>query len=55
VSEIHVTDSYIDKYEIGPIQSLTHKGQTVYKADLSFEHSMHGKERICFKAKDVNG
>ncbi|XP_060582136.1 uncharacterized protein LOC132738608 isoform X2 [Ruditapes philippinarum] len=55
VSEIHVTDSYIDKYEIGPIQSLTHKGQAVYKADLSFEHSMHGKERICFKAKDVNG
>ena len=55
VAEIHVTESFIDKYKIGPIQDNVHKNQTVYKADLSFEHSMHGKENICFKAKDVNG
>ncbi|XP_060567440.1 uncharacterized protein LOC132726185, partial [Ruditapes philippinarum] len=54
VSEVHVTESFIEKYEIGPIKSVTHKGEVVYKADLSFEHSVHGQERICFQAKDVN-
>ncbi|XP_060606731.1 protein eyes shut homolog, partial [Ruditapes philippinarum] len=55
LSEIFVTDSFIDKFDVSLVQYITHKGEQVYKADLSFEHSMHGKKNICFKAKDVNG
>ncbi|XP_060567435.1 neurogenic locus notch homolog protein 1-like [Ruditapes philippinarum] len=55
LSEIYVTDSFIDKFDVSSVQYITHKGDQVYKADLSFEHSMHGKENICFKAKDING
>ncbi|XP_053374815.1 uncharacterized protein LOC128547113 [Mercenaria mercenaria] len=55
VVDIHVTESYIDKYKLGPIESVTHKGEPMYQTDLFFEHSLHGKENICFLAKDKNG
>ncbi|XP_053395978.1 uncharacterized protein LOC128556099 [Mercenaria mercenaria] len=55
VVDVHVTESYIDRYQLGPIQIVIHKGETVYQTDLSFEHSLHGKEQICFVAKNKNG
>ncbi|XP_053395975.1 uncharacterized protein LOC128556097 [Mercenaria mercenaria] len=55
VLDVHVTESYIDKYELGPIQVVPHKGETMYKTDLSFEHSLYGKEHICFMARNKNG
>ncbi|XP_053391121.1 uncharacterized protein LOC128553945, partial [Mercenaria mercenaria] len=55
VVDVRVTESYIDQYQLGPIQIVTHKGETVFQTDLSFEHSLHGKEHICFIAKNKNG
>ncbi|XP_053395981.1 ribosome-binding protein 1-like [Mercenaria mercenaria] len=55
VVDVHVTVSFLDNFEFGPVRSVTHKGETMYQADLSFEHFMHGKEKICFVAIDKNG
>jgi hypothetical protein len=50
-----VTDSYLDMCSVGKIQTLTHKGQQVYKADIMFESSTFGDKKMCFVAKDVKG
>lgn len=55
VVKIGVTSSYSDKAEIGNVTQMVHKGETVYKADLSFMHSMNGEISMCFQATDVLG
>ncbi|XP_045183563.2 uncharacterized protein LOC123541998 [Mercenaria mercenaria] len=55
ITRIQVTESYVESYEFSPIELVTHKGEQMYKMDLSFEHHVHGKNRICFMASDENG
>jgi hypothetical protein len=50
-----VTESFIDKYQVGKIQIVTHNGQQVYHADLLFEPSASGDKKICLIAKDTAG
>ncbi|XP_060601103.1 neurogenic locus notch homolog protein 2-like [Ruditapes philippinarum] len=55
LTDIRVTVSYLDMCSVGKIQTLTHKGQQVYKADIMFESSTFGDKKMCFVAKDVKG
>ncbi|XP_060601104.1 uncharacterized protein LOC132754484 [Ruditapes philippinarum] len=55
LKHILVTESYIDKYQVGEIQTGTYKGQQVYKAYLTLEPTMFGDKKICLIAKDANG
>lgn len=55
IADIHVTESFIDKYQVGKVQSTTYKSEQVYQTDLLIEPDMLGNRRICLLAKDVNG
>lgn len=54
VSTVEVTESYTDEATIGEVTSVTHNTEAVYKAILTFSHSVPGVEKICFTATDVN-
>ncbi|KAL4237885.1 hypothetical protein ACF0H5_002595 [Mactra antiquata] len=55
VTDIHIKDSYIDEFSVGPIEIVEHNGENLFKADLFFAHSMQGQEKLCLYAKDIDG
>ncbi|KAL4218421.1 hypothetical protein ACF0H5_023156 [Mactra antiquata] len=55
ITDIHVNDSHIDEYNVGPIETVVRNGENFFKADLFFAHSTHGQVKLCLYAKDIDG
>ena len=55
VKHIRISQNFVDDASLGSITSTIHGGDTVYKTNLEFSHSLDGIYKLCFVATDKNG